>query len=148
MSMNPPDPKSLVLENLQELQRAVGQLLGLLENQGEAIEQEDEVRLLKIIDEKQALIASLQAIEEKVAESMAGCTDQDTATLAVEAAGLQKDLENSFKKVAEMEESCRGKLEERKSKIQDKLMGLKKGKSVLRGYGAKPRKGPNISESI
>ena len=137
-----------VIGFLKQKQQLLESILQLLKRQATAISEDDEVGLLKIIDKKSELIVSLQAVDRELETLVEGLTDEHLEFLAREAGGLINHLETSFEELSQIEESCRQKLEEKKLQVKDKVMELKHGKSLLKGYKTNPRKGPNISENI
>ncbi len=120
----------------------------LLKRQITVVAEDDEASLLKIIDKKSESIVSLQAVDKELEALAKGLTDEKRKLLAREAESLINHLETSFEELSQIEESCRQKLQEKKIQVQDKVMRLKQGKSLLKGYQNNPRKGPNISENI
>lgn len=120
----------------------------MLKHQAKAVAEDDEVALLKIIDKKSELIVSLQVVDKELETLVEGLTDEKLEFLAREAGDLINHLETSLEELSLIEESCRQKLQEKKIQVQEKVMQLKRGKSLLKGYKTNPRKGPNISENI
>jgi hypothetical protein len=146
--MENPNSQEKVIGLLKQKQQLLESILQLLKRQTTAISADDEVGLLKIIDKKSELIVSLQTVDRELEALVEGLSDEKMELLAREAGDLINHLEASFEELSLVEESCRQKLQEKKSQVQDKVMGLKQGKSLLKGYKTKPRKGPNISENI
>lgn len=139
---------SVVQESLQKEKTCCEQLLTKMKEQINAVGREDDAELSRIIEKKNALIETIQEIERTLAAALENLSDEERAQVARIAEGTGKDIESLLERILELENACRKDLEERKLTIQNKLVELKQGKTVLRGYSTPPRKKPLISKNI
>jgi hypothetical protein len=146
--MDTPNTQEKVVGCLKQKQQLLESILHLLKRQTTAIAKDDEVGLLKIIDKKSKMIESLQTVDRELETLVEGLTVEEKDSLSRQAGDLINHLEASFKELSQIEDGCQQKLQEKKIQVQDKVIELKQGKSVLKGYKTNPRTGPNISENI
>ena len=91
--MNRKNPKKLILENLEEEKSCFKSLMVKLNEQKKAIENQNEERVLQIIEEKSALIEKHKKLEDEVETHLQLLSPKDIEELAQEGALLKESLE-------------------------------------------------------
>ncbi len=140
--------KTEIIRLLKRKQESCSQLLQKVEEQMEIVNIQADSLLTAIIADKEVLIIGLNETDQKIAE---GVKDLDAATrnlMVDECEELVNGIESDLEKIIELETVCQEKLEHVKSGVMEKIIGLKKGQVLLRGYGVSPRIKPKISKNV
>ena len=113
-----------------------------------AVNNQDDSQLAVIIDDKDALIVRLTDIDQKIIEMVRDLNEADRDSLAGENEELGRCIEADLGKIIEQENACQEKLNSEKSEVVEKIMGLRKGKQLLKGYERSQRIKPKISKNV
>ena len=133
---------------LKHKQETCAQLLKKMGEQMKAVDTQDEFRLATIVEEKEALIAGLNQIDQKI-DGLACDLDQTIlASLTSGNAELVTRIESDLEKIIEQETVCQTKLNLVKSEVLEKIKAVKSGHRLLKGYGIPQRIKPKISKNI
>ena len=133
---------------LKHKQETCARLLEKMREQMMAVDTQDESRLATIIEEKEALIASLNEIDQKIAGLARDLDQAILASLASENAELARRIESNLEKIIEQETVCQAKLNLVKSEVLEKVKAVKSGQRILKGYGVSQRIKPKISKNV
>lgn len=113
-----------------------------------AVDTQDESRLATIVEEKEALIAGLNEIDQKTDGLARDLGQTILASLTSDNAELAKRIESDLEKIIEEETVCQAKLNLLKSEVLEKIKAVKSGHRLLKGYGVSQRIKPKISKNI
>lgn len=142
------DSTASILEFLRIEKNCYDQVLGLLKEQTQAIEQEDEKRLDAVIEKKDALLQTARDNEAHLETAVTRLSEKELAETGKQGEELKIEIESILAKIIEMENNCLVELKARKFLAQDKIIELKKKRSLLKGYGNSQRIKPKISRSV
>ena len=140
--------KTEIVKLLQNKQETCARLLQKTEEQVESVGNQDSFRLAAIIEVKERLIAGLVETDQTIAELVSGLDEAARESLVRENQELGRCIESDLKKIIEQENICQEKLGLVKNEVVEKILSLKKGQTILKGYGALPRIKPKISKNI
>ena len=126
----------------------LAKLAGQMENQVKAIDQNDEPLLTQILDEKEAVIASLVSDDQELEKGVALLDDKSRIAIASKLKKLGAQVESEIQKIIGMENDCEKKLLNEKSELFEKMRSTKNGRTLLKGYGVSARIKSKISGSI
>jgi hypothetical protein len=133
---------------LKHKQETCTRLLEKMREQMKAVDTQDESRLERIVEEKEALIAGLNKTDQKIAGLARDLDQTILASLTSENAGLAKRIESDLEKIIEQETVCQTKLNLVKSEVLEKIKSVKSGHRLLKGYEVSQRIKPKISKNI
>ena len=126
----------------------LAKLAGQMENQVKAIDQNDELLLTQILDEKEAVIESLVSDDQELEKGVALLDEKSRVEIASKLKELGTQIESEIQKIIGMENDCEKKLLNEKSELFEKMRSTKNGRTLLKGYGVSARIKPKISGSI
>jgi len=126
----------------------LAKLAGQMENQVKAIDQNDELLLTQILDEKEAVIESLVSDDQELEKGVALLDDKSRIAIASKLKKLGAQVESEIQKIIGMENDCEKKLLNEKSELFEKMRSTKNGRTLLKGYGVSARIKSKISGSI
>ena len=126
----------------------LAKLAGQMENQVEAIDQNDEPLLTQILDEKEAVIESLVSDDQELEKRVALLDKKSRVAIASKLKELGTQIESEIQKIIGMENDCEKKLLNEKSELFEKMRSTTNGRTLLKGYGVSARIKPKISGSI
>jgi len=126
----------------------LAKLAGQMENQVKAIDQNDELLLTQILDEKEAVIESLVSDDQELEKGVALLDEKSRVAIASKLKELGAQVESEIQKIIGMENDCEKKLLNEKSELFEKMRSTKNGRTLLKGYGVSARIKPKISGSI
>jgi len=126
----------------------LAKLAGQMENQVEAIDQNDEPLLTQILDEKEAVIESLVSDDQELEKRVALLDKKSRVAIASKLKELGTQIESEIQKIIGMENDCEKKLLNEKSELFEKMRSTKNGRTLLKGYGVSARIKSKISGSI
>ena len=142
------DSTASILEFLQIEKNCYDQILELMKEQTLAIEQENEKKLDAVIEKKDALLKITRDNESHLEAAVAKFSDKELTKTREQAGKLKNEIESVLAQIIEMENNCQAELKARKFLTQDKIIDLKKKRSLLKGYGNSQRIKPRISRSV
>ena len=148
MNLKHKDSTASILEFLRIEKNCYDQVLGLLKEQTQAIEQEDEKRLDAVLEKKDALLQTARANEANLEKAVTQLSEKELAETGKQGEKLKIEIESILAKIIEAENNCMAELKARKFLAQDKIFDLKKKRSLLKGYGNSQRIKPKISKSV
>ncbi len=126
----------------------LGNLVKQMQEQVHAIDQNDESSLMKILDAKETVIASLVS-EDRELETCVGLLDEKSrGSIAEKFKGLGTQIENEMGKIIEIENRCEEKLNNEKLELFEKMKSMKNGRTLLKGYGVSKRVRSKFSKNI
>jgi len=126
----------------------LAKLAGQMENQVKAIDQNDELLLTQILDEKEAVIESLVSDDQELEKGVALLDEKSRVAIASKLKELGAQVESEIQKIIGMENDCEKKLLNEKSELFEKMRSTTNGRTLLKGYGVSARIKPKISGSI
>ena len=126
----------------------LAKLVGQMENQVKAIDQNDEPLLTQILDEKEAVIESLVSDDQELEKGVALLDEKSRVAIASKLKELGAQVESEIQKIIGMENDCEKKLLNEKSELFEKMRSTKNGRTLLKGYGVSARIKSKISGSI
>jgi len=148
MNLKHNDPAGSILEFLRIEKKCYEEVLGLMNEQLQAIEQEDEKRLDAIIEKKDSLLQTAGDNETRLEQAVAEISRDELAEAGKQAEELRMEVASVLAQIIEMENNCQTELKARKFLTQDKILDLKQRKNLLKGYGTSQRVKPKISKNV
>ena len=146
--MNLKNSKQLILSNLEKEKTCFKDLVAKIGEQKIAIEDRDEERVLRIIEEKDALIETFQIIEEEITIQLKLLSHEDIQNLAQEADALKASLEELLETIIRMEGECEKEIGLKMQEVEKRIFELQKGKKIGKGYGGFLKNRPLISRKV
>ena len=126
----------------------LGELEGQIKRQIKAIDESDESSLIKALEAKETLIASLVKDDKEFDKCVARLDDKSRKIIAKKLNKFGVRIETETEKIIEIENDCEKKLINEKHELLVKMKSLKNGRTLLKGYGVSSRIKPKISGSI
>ena len=126
----------------------LGELEGQIKRQIKAIDESDESSLIKALEAKETLIASLVKDDEEFDKCLARLDDKSRKVIAKKLKEFGVRIETETEKIIEIENRCEKKLINEKQDLLVKMKSLKNGRTLLKGYRLSARIKPKISGSI
>ena len=140
--------KKEITKLLKYKQKTCAQLLEKMCEQMEAVRIQDDSRLLLIIEVKENLILDLNKTDQKISDLAKNLSDTTQRSLVKDNEELSNRIELDLEKIIEQETVCQKKLNILKNGILEKIKALKKGQTLLKGYGLSQRIKPKISKNV
>ncbi len=148
MNLKDNNPTASVLEFLRIEKKCYDEVLHLMDEQMLAIEQEDAKKLDAVIDKKDGIIQTAQDNASQRETAVAQLSEQGIVEIKNQAGELKTGIETVLEQIIEMENNCQVELKARKFLAQDKIIGLKQKRTLLKGYGNSQRIKPKISKNV
>jgi hypothetical protein len=140
--------KQFILDNLKKEESCFKDLFNRIEEQKKAIEDKDDLRILKIIEEKNIIIKDFHNLESEVNIRLQLLSLEETQSLKQEEKTLMISLEKLIETIIRMEEECEINIGRDMKEVEKKIFGLQKGKKISKGYGSFLKNRPLISRKI
>jgi hypothetical protein len=140
--------KKEITKLLKCKQKTCAQLLEKMGEQMEAVRIQDNSRLLLIIEVKENLILDLNKTDQKISDLAKNLSDTTLRSLVKDNEELSNRIELDLEKIIEQETVCQNKLNILKNGILEKIKAVKKGQTLLKGYGLSQRIKPKISKNV
>ena len=140
--------KKEITKLLKYKEKTCAQLLEKMGEQMEAVRIQDNSRLLLIIEVKEKLILDLNKIDQKISDLAKNLSDTTQRSLVKDNEELSNRIELDLEKIIEQETVCQKKLNILKNGILEKIKAVKKGQTLLKGYGLSQRIKPKISKNV
>jgi hypothetical protein len=140
--------KAEIIRLLKQKQESCSRLLQKVEEQMELVNLQDESRLLGVVEAKETMVDQLNEIDRKIAEEVSSLNEATRKALVREGAELARCIENDLEKIIAIETVCQEKIDQVKTEVVEKIMELKKGQVLLKGYGVSPRVKSKISKNV
>ena len=140
--------KKEITKLLKYKQKTCAQLLEKMGEQMEAVRIQDNSRLLLIIEVKENLILDLNKTDQKISDLAKNLSDTAQRSLVKDNEELSNRIELDLEKIIEQETVCQKKLNILKNGILEKIKAVKKGQTLLKGYGLSQRTKPKISKNV
>ena len=140
--------KKEITKLLKYKQETCAQLLEKMCEQMEAVRIQDNSRLLLIIEVKENLILDLNKTDQKISDLAKNLSDTTQRSLVKDNEELSNRIELDLEKIIEQETVCQKKLNILKNGILEKIKAVKKGQTLLKGYGLSQRIKPKISKNV
>jgi hypothetical protein len=140
--------KQFILDNLKKEESCFKDLFSKIEEQKKAIEDKDDLRILKIIEEKNIIIKDFHNLESEVNIRLQLLSLEETQSLKQEEKTLMISLEKLIETIIRMEEECEINIGRDMKEVEKKIFGLQKGKKISKGYGSFLKNRPLISRKI
>jgi hypothetical protein len=140
--------KTEIVKLLKHKQETCARLLEKMDEQMEAVNSQDNSRLAVIIETKEGLIAGLNENDQKISDLAGDLDEAIRESLARENEELGNRIESDLEKIIEKETVCQEKLNLVKSEVLEKIKAVKKGQTLLKGYGVSQRIKPKISKNV
>ena len=140
--------KKEITKLLKYKQKTCAQLLEKMGEQMEAVRIQDNSRLLLIIEVKENLILDLNKTDQKISDLAKNLSDTTQRSLVKDNEELSNRIELDLEKIIEQETVCQKKLNILKNGILEKIKAVKKGQTLLKGYGLSQRTKPKISKNV
>ena len=140
--------KQFILDNLKKEESCFKDLFNKIEEQKKAIEDKDDLRILKIIEEKNIIIKDFHNIESEVNIRLQLLSLEETQSLKQEGKILMISIEKLIETIILMEEECEINIGRDMKEVEKKIFGLQKGKKIGKGYGSFLKNRPLISRKI
>ena len=137
-----------IIKLLKHKQETCARLLLKMEEQMQAVNNQDDSQLVVIVEAKEELITSLNETDQKIAELARGLDAVARESLTREYKELGHRIESDLEKIIEQETVCQEKLNLVKTEIVEKIKGLRKGQELLKGYERSQRIKPKISRNV
>ena len=140
--------KQFILDNLKKEESCFKDLFNKIEEQKKAIEDKDDLRILKIIEEKNIIIKDFHNLESEVNIRLQLLSLEETQSLKQEGKTLMISIEKLIETIILMEEECEINIGRDMKEVEKKIFGLQKGKKISKGYGSFLKNRPLISRKI
>ena len=138
----------MILDSLKKEESCFKDLIDKIGEQKKAIEDKDEVRVLKIIEEKNTMIEFFHNLEGEVNARQQSLLPEEIQSLEEEGETLKISLEKLLKTILRMEEECEAEIGLKMKEIEKRIFGLQKGKKIGKGYGGFLKNRPIISRKV
>jgi len=148
MNLNHNDPTASILELLRIEKKCYDEVLDLMNEQLQAIEQENEKTLDSIIAKKDGILQTAGDNETRLEKAMEELSREELDEAGKQAEELKIKIESVLAQIIERENNCQAELKARKFLTQDKILDLKQRKNLLKGYGTSQRVKPRISKNV
>ena len=148
MNLKHNDHAGSILDLLRKEKKCYDEVLGLMNEQMQAIEREDEKSLDAIIEKKENILQTAGDNETRLEQARAEFSRKELAEAGKQAEELRMEVESVLAQIIEMENNCQAELKARKFLTQDKILDLKQRKNLLKGYGTSQRVKPKISKKV
>lgn len=142
------NPTASILEFLRIEKKCYDEVLHLMDEQIQAIEQEDEKRLDAVIEKKDGIIQIARSNESHLETAIGQLSEKEMALVQEQAGELKMGIESVLAQIIEVENNCQVELKSRKFIAQDKIIDLKQKRNLLKGYGTSGRIKPKISKNV
>ena len=136
---------SKVLDCLREQKKCFIELSALAGQQQQAIDEDDEARLLRTVNEKNPWIQSLKKADGEILQLLESMTSEEKAALSREADPLRIEINAALGTLIENEEYCAEVLNDKKIQTDEQLREFKQRKQGLKSYGATQQKRTRFS---
>ena len=136
---------SKVLDCLQDQKKCFTELADLAGQQQKAIDDDDEARLLRTVNDKNPWIQSLQKADGEIIRILESMTPEEKETLSREADPLRTEINAALGTLIEKEERCAEGLKGKKLQTDEQLREFKQRKQGLKGYGTTTKKRTRFS---
>ena len=136
-----------IVKLLKYKQKTCAQLLEAMGEQMQAVNGQDNSRLVVIIEAKEELIHKLNEMDQKIADLAKGLSKVVQESLVNENKELVKHIEFDLERIIEQETVCQKKLNFVKNEVLEKIKAVKKGQVLLQGYAISHRIKPKISKN-
>ena len=140
--------KQFILDNLKKEESCFKDLFNKIVEQKKAIEDKDDLRILKIIEEKNIIIKDFHNLESEVNIRLQLLSLEETQSLKQEGKTLMISIEKLIETIILMEEECEINIGRDMKEVEKKIFGLQKGKKIGKGYGSFLKNRPLISRKI
>jgi len=140
--------KQLILDSLKKEESCFKDLVNKIEEQKRAIEDKDDLRILKTIEEKNILIKAFHNLESEVNVQIQSLSLEETQSLKQEETTLMISLEKLIETIIRMEEECAISISRDMKEVEKRIFGIQKGKKISKGYGSFLKNRPLISRKI
>ena len=134
-----------VLACLADQKKCFTELADLAGQQQQAIDDDDEARLLRTVNAKNPWIQSLQKADGEIIRILDAMTPEEKATLKQAAGPVRTEINTALENLIEKEERCAKALKDKKIQTEDQLREFKQRKQGLQEYGAAKIKRPRFS---
>jgi len=138
----------LILDSLKKEESCFKDLIDKIGEQKKAIEDKDEVRVLKIIEEKNTIIEIFHNLEGEVSVRQQSLPPEEIQSLEQEGETLKTSLEKLLETIIRMEEECEIEIGLKMKEVEKRIFGLQKGKKIGKGYGEFLKNRPLISRKV
>ena len=138
----------MILDSLKKEESCFKDLIDKIGEQKKAIEDKDEVRVLEIIEEKNAIIEIFHSHEGEVNIRQQSLPREEIQNLEQEGKFLKASLEKLLETIIRMEEECETEIGIKMKEVEKRISGLQKGKKISKGYGGFLKNRPLISRKI
>ncbi len=120
-----------------------------IKRQRNAIDLENDEKVLAIIEEKDRSIEALGEMDKKIRSLLDPLDSLAREALLNESQSLLEENEQLLKSIIELEEHCTQTLFKKRHDVFQRMKGVQQGKSMLQGYSRTlPGKRPRISKNI
>ena len=140
--------KQLILDSLKKEETCFKDLIDKIGEQKKAIKDEDEVRVLEIIEEKNTIIEIFHDHEGEVNIRQQSLPREEIQNLEQEGKFLKASLEKLLETIIRMEEECETEVGIKMKEVEKRISGLQKGKKISKGYGGFLKNRPLISRKV
>tara|TARA_B100000686_G_scaffold62868_1_gene67483 strand:- start:32 stop:460 length:429 start_codon:yes stop_codon:yes gene_type:complete len=123
-------------------------LKGHLQKQNKAVGENDERLLAQILSAKEKVIESLIKDDQDLDRQVAVLDDKNRIAIANNLKEFEIQIERETEIIFEMENDCEKKLMNERFELFERMKSLKKGRTLLKGYGRSPRIKPKLKGSI
>lgn len=141
------EQKTEIVKLLNHKQETCARLLEKVGEQMKAVDTQDDPYLAVLIEDKESLIAGLNETDQKIADLVRDLDQSILESLVRENEGLAHRIESDLAKIIEQETVCQEKISLVKTEVLEKIKAVKKGQTLLKGYGSSQRNKPNISRN-
>jgi len=148
MNLKDNNPTASILEFLRIEKKCYDEVLHLMDEQMQAIEQEDEKKLDAVIEKKDGIIQIARNNESHLETAIGQLSEKEIALVQEQAGDLKMGIESVLAQIIEVENNCQVELKSRKFIAQDKIIDLKQKRNLLKGYGTSGRIKPKISKNV
>jgi len=138
----------LILDSLKKEESCFKDLIDKIREQKKAIEDKDEVRVLKIIEEKNTIIEIFHNLEGEVSVRQQSLPPEEIQSLEQDGETLKTSLEKLLETIILMEEEGETEVGLKRKEVEKRIFGLQKGKKIGKGYGGFFKNRPIISRKV
>ncbi|NIP99405.1 MAG: hypothetical protein GWM98_02475 [Nitrospinaceae bacterium] len=135
-----------MLECLAGQKECYGQLLALAKLQKQAIEDHSDENLQQVMQDKNPVLLTLQALNEEMQTALPNLSETERALMIEQGKTLKDETAAVMNQLIEVENECAKFLEEKKEDLFQQLKILKESKNGLKGYGETGGKSSRFSQ--
>ncbi len=125
-----------LIQLLSEQQTCYQALFELAKQQKDAIVENDDEQLFKIVDKKNPYVKKIYELDQQFTNILGSLSDKEKDLLNINGEDIRKRIVSSIESLIKIEEECSNSLSYKKEETYELLKEYKKRKTGLKGYNS------------